>query len=95
MRVAVVGAGYVGLVSGACLAEFGHDVVCVDKDTDKVRLLERAKFPSLNRAYEKSSKPMSRLGGCRSRRRLKIHARPTQFLSQWVHPRGEGMATLT
>ncbi|WP_410824740.1 NAD-binding protein, partial [Methylobacterium oryzisoli] len=32
MRVAMVGAGYVGLVSGACFADFGHDVVCVDTD---------------------------------------------------------------
>lgn len=35
MRVAVVGAGYVGLVSGACFAHFGHDVICVDKDASK------------------------------------------------------------
>ena len=36
MRLAVIGAGYVGLVSGACFADFGHTVVCVDKDADKV-----------------------------------------------------------
>ena len=45
MRVAVVGAGYVGLVSGACIAEFGHNVVCVDKDGDKVRRLARGEVP--------------------------------------------------
>jgi len=45
MNIAVVGTGYVGLVAGACLAESGNDVVCVDKDADKVRLLRRGKMP--------------------------------------------------
>ena len=41
MKIAMVGSGYVGLVSGACLADFGHDVVCIDKDQSKIdRLLE-------------------------------------------------------
>jgi UDPglucose 6-dehydrogenase len=39
MKIAMVGAGYVGLVSGACLADFGHDVVCVDKDPAKIASL--------------------------------------------------------
>jgi|EndMetStandDraft_7_1072992.scaffolds.fasta_scaffold00525_4 UDPglucose 6-dehydrogenase/GDP-mannose 6-dehydrogenase len=40
MRIAVVGTGYVGLVSGACFAELGHDVVCVDTDRDKVAKIQ-------------------------------------------------------
>ena len=36
MRIVMIGTGYVGLVSGACLSEFGHDVVCVDNDTGKI-----------------------------------------------------------
>ena len=36
MRVAMIGTGYVGLVSGACFADFGHDVVCIDKDAGKI-----------------------------------------------------------
>ena len=40
MRVAVIGTGYVGLVAGACFAESGNDVVCVDKDAAKIRTLE-------------------------------------------------------
>src|SRR3954466_9984377 len=39
MRIAMIGTGYVGLVSGACLSEFGHDVVCIDKDAGKVKTL--------------------------------------------------------
>jgi UDPglucose 6-dehydrogenase len=45
MKIAVVGTGYVGLVAGACLAENGNDVVCVDKDPAKIRLLQRGKIP--------------------------------------------------
>jgi UDPglucose 6-dehydrogenase len=45
MKIAVVGTGYVGLVVGACLAETGNDVTCVDKDVAKIRLLRRAKVP--------------------------------------------------
>jgi UDPglucose 6-dehydrogenase len=45
MRIAVVGTGYVGLVAGACLAETGNDVVCVDKDGAKVRTLRKGRMP--------------------------------------------------
>src|SRR5215211_1933750 len=45
MRVAMIGAGYVGLVSGACFADFGHDVCCVDKDPHKIEALNRGEIP--------------------------------------------------
>ena len=45
MRIAMIGTGYVGLVSGACLSEFGHDVVCIDKDTAKVEALRAGQIP--------------------------------------------------
>ncbi len=45
MRVAMIGTGYVGLVSGACFADFGHEVTCVDKDTSKIERLERGEIP--------------------------------------------------
>src|SRR6516225_5016786 len=45
MRVAVIGIGYVGLVSGACMADFGHTVVCVDKDPAKIAVLKRGELP--------------------------------------------------
>src|SRR5262245_46206045 len=45
MKIAVVGTGYVGLVLGACLAETGNDVICVDKDDAKVRSLRKGKVP--------------------------------------------------
>jgi UDPglucose 6-dehydrogenase len=45
MKIAVVGSGYVGLVLGACLAETGNDVMCVDKDVAKVRTLRKGRVP--------------------------------------------------
>src|SRR6201992_3151160 len=45
MRIAMIGTGYVGLVSGACLSEFGHEVVCVDKDPAKVASLKSGGIP--------------------------------------------------
>src|SRR5512137_1048808 len=45
MKIAMVGSGYVGLVSGACLADFGHDVVCVDKDPSKIERLNAGIMP--------------------------------------------------
>jgi UDPglucose 6-dehydrogenase len=45
MRIAVVGSGYVGLVSGACFADFGHDVVCVDTDAAKIAALRAGRIP--------------------------------------------------
>jgi UDPglucose 6-dehydrogenase len=45
MRVTMIGAGYVGLVSGACLADFGHEVVCIDKDPAKIAALAAGRMP--------------------------------------------------
>ncbi|UYO00570.1 MAG: UDP-glucose/GDP-mannose dehydrogenase family protein [Devosia sp.] len=45
MRIAVVGSGYVGLVTGVCLADFGHDIVCVDKDAAKIEALSQGIIP--------------------------------------------------
>ncbi|MBW8734468.1 MAG: UDP-glucose/GDP-mannose dehydrogenase family protein, partial [Asticcacaulis sp.] len=45
MRVAMIGTGYVGLVSGACFADFGHEVTCIDKDAPKIARLERGEIP--------------------------------------------------
>ena len=45
MRIAMIGTGYVGLVSGACFADFGHHVTCVDKDEDKIDGLNAGRMP--------------------------------------------------
>jgi UDPglucose 6-dehydrogenase len=45
MRIAMIGTGYVGLVSGACFSEFGHNVICVDKDASKIDALKKGGIP--------------------------------------------------
>src|SRR6266700_8070537 len=45
MRISVIGSGYVGLVSAACFAEIGHDVISVDNDSEKIAMLERGEVP--------------------------------------------------
>jgi UDPglucose 6-dehydrogenase len=45
MRIAVIGKGYVGLVSSACFADFGHQVTCVDKDEGKIAALPLSEIP--------------------------------------------------
>ena len=45
MQIVMIGAGYVGLVSGACFSDFGHNVICVDKDESKIAALRQARIP--------------------------------------------------
>jgi UDPglucose 6-dehydrogenase len=65
MHVTVVGTGYVGSVTGACLAYLGHQVTCVDTDQTKISLLQRGESP----IYEPNLEEMLRLGAQRSGRR--------------------------
>src|SRR5580765_7952532 len=59
MKIAVVGTGYVGLVLGACLAENGNTVICVDKDESKVKMLKAGRMP----IYEPGLEEMVRRNG--------------------------------
>ncbi|MCI2400246.1 UDP-glucose/GDP-mannose dehydrogenase family protein [Aliiroseovarius subalbicans] len=45
MKIAMIGTGYVGLVSGVCFSDFGHEVICVDKDPGKIEMLNRGEVP--------------------------------------------------
>ncbi len=45
MKIAIIGTGYVGLVSGTCFSEFGHEVICIDKDKDKISRLQSGQIP--------------------------------------------------
>ena len=45
MRIAMIGSGYVGLVSGACFAQFGHDIICIDKEEGKIARLRKGEMP--------------------------------------------------
>ena len=50
MRISIFGTGYVGLTTGACLANLGHDVLCVDIDEEKIRGLGKGRFLFMNLA---------------------------------------------
>ena len=45
MKITIIGAGYVGLVTGTCFSEFGHEVICIDKDTRKIKELQSGNIP--------------------------------------------------
>ena len=55
MNLAVLGCGYVGLVSGACLAEAGHDVICTDVDAGRIAQLQSGNVPIRRRCYSEPS----------------------------------------
>ena len=62
MKVVMIGAGYVGLVSGACFADFGHDVVCVDKAEDKIAALRDGRIPIFEPGLDEVVAPQRRGG---------------------------------
>src|SRR5260221_2245250 len=61
MRIAMIGAGYVGLVSGACIADFGHHVICVYKDNIKISALNAGEIsiyePGLDEIVQSNGQP--------------------------------------
>jgi UDPglucose 6-dehydrogenase len=75
LRISVIGTGYVGLVTGACLAEIGHDVMCTDSDASKIQTLEAGGIPIYEPGLEKVI-PKARKDG-----RLKFCANPADAVA--------------
>jgi UDPglucose 6-dehydrogenase len=97
VRIAVVGTGYVGLVAGACFAESGNDVVCVDKDAAKVRTLKAGKMPIYEPGLEEIVRRNRSEGRLNFTTNLRAAVRDAQIIFIAVGtPQGEdGSADLT
>jgi len=97
MRVTIFGTGYVGLVTGTCLAEVGNDVVCVDVDADKIARLERGEIP----IYEPGLEPLVRANRDSGRLRFTTDAEAAMahaqivFIAVGTPPDEDGSADLT
>jgi UDPglucose 6-dehydrogenase len=98
MRVAMIGTGYVGLVSGACFADFGHVVTCVDKDAGKVAALDRGEIPihepGLDELVERNAKA-NRLSFTTDLSAAVRHADAVFIAVGTPSRRGDGHADLT
>ncbi len=97
MRLAVIGSGYVGLVAGACFAETGNDVVCVDIDPDKVERLRRNDIPIHEPGLEPMVRRNQEAGRLRFTHRLEEavdHAR-ILFIAVGTPPLEDGSADLS
>ena len=100
-NLCVIGAGYVGLVSGACLAELGHRVVCVDSDPNKISLLEKGVMPIYEDGLEnlvKRNVDAKRLffsGSIRDGMHHDGHRAEAVFIAVGTPPRDDGSADLS
>ncbi len=97
MKVAVVGAGYVGLVTAACFAEFGNEVVCVDKVREKVECLSRGEIPFYEPGLEELVKRNLKEGRLFFTQDIDSAIRDSLviFIAVGTPPRGDGSADLT
>ena len=97
-RIAVVGTGYVGLTTGACLAQLGHDVVCADIDEEKVEALSKGEIPIVEAGLEQlvAGRAADRVG-CASSSALPTRAADAEFVYLCVPtPQGaDGSADLS
>lgn len=97
MKICMVGTGYVGLVTGACLADFGMDVVCVDKDEEKIKALQRGRVPIYEPGLEEIVAKNERAGRLRFTTDLKrsIEESLAIFIAVGTPPRPDGSPDLT
>ena len=97
MNICMVGTGYVGLVTGACLADFGMDVVCVDKDAEKIAALQRGEVPIYEPGLEEVISRNERAGRLRFTTDLKtaIEDALAIFIAVGTPPKADGSPDLT
>jgi UDPglucose 6-dehydrogenase len=96
MKLAVIGTGYVGLTSGACLAEVGHEVVCVDIDKAKIAKLKNAQIPIYEPGLAELVQQNQTAGRLRFTTSLKEIGKPAAiFFALPTPPNGDGEADLS
>ena len=97
MNICMVGTGYVGLVTGACLADFGMNVICVDKDETKIQALQRGQIPIYEPGLEAIVAKNERAGRLRFTTDLKsaIETSLAIFIAVGTPPRPDGSPDLT
>jgi UDPglucose 6-dehydrogenase len=97
MHIAVVGSGYVGLVTGACLADFGMDVSCVDKDERKINMLKEGRIPIYEPGLDTLVAKNEKSGRLHFTTELKeaIEKSLAIFIAVGTPPREDGSADLT
>jgi len=97
MQIAVIGTGYVGLVTGACFAEFGVDVTCVDKDADKIARLNAGEMPIYEPGLEQIVSKNVQAGRLRFTTDLKqaVEQALVIFLAVGTPPKEDGSADLS
>src|ERR1700682_3576883 len=97
MNICMIGTGYVGLVTGACLADFGMDVVCVDKDETKIEALRRGQIPIYEPGLEAIDAKNERAGRLRFTTDLKgsIEESAAIFIAVGTPPKPDGSPDLT
>jgi UDPglucose 6-dehydrogenase len=97
MNICMVGTGYVGLVSGACFADFGMNVICVDKDAEKIRSLQRGEIPIYEPGLEAVVSRNEKAGRLRFTTDLKsaIEESLAIFIAVGTPPKPDGSPDLT
>ena len=97
MKIAVVGTGYVGLVTGTCLADSGNDVICLDIDEKKVSSLKEGKIPIYEPGLEELVERNARVGRLRftTDTNEAVAAAEIVFLAVGTPPTTSGAADLT
>jgi UDPglucose 6-dehydrogenase len=96
MKITVIGSGYVGLVTGTCLAEYGNDVLCLDVDADKIRILQEGGVPIFEPGLEEMIKRNVAVGRLRFTTDIKesVEHGTIQFIAVGTPPDEDGSADL-